>query len=40
MARLTKEFIAQITPPEKGYKVYWDDKRTGFGVRVLNCIQI
>lgn len=34
MARLTKEFIAQITPPEKGYKVYWDDKRTGFGVRV------
>jgi hypothetical protein len=34
MARLTKEFIDKVTPPEKGYKVYWDDKLKGFGLRV------
>lgn len=34
MARLTKEYIDKITPPEKGYKVHWDDKLKGFGLRV------
>ncbi len=34
MARLTKEFIDKVTPPEKGYKVHWCDKLKGFGLRV------
>lgn len=34
MTRLTKEFIDKVTPPEKGYKVHWDDKLKGFGLRV------
>lgn len=34
MARLTKEFIDKVTPPEKGNKVYWDDELKGFGLRV------
>lgn len=34
MARLKKDYIDKIIPPEKGYKVYWDDKLKGFGLRV------
>ena len=33
--RLTKVYIQNITPPESGERVHWDDKTRGFGVRVL-----
>ena len=33
--RITKVYIQNITPPESGERVHWDDKTRGFGVRVL-----
>ena len=34
MANLTKRFVESIKPPESGYKLEWDDKLKGFGVKV------
>jgi integrase len=34
MANLTKRFVESIKPPESGYKLYWDDKLKGFGVKI------
>lgn len=34
MAKLTKTFIDKAAPPEKGYKIHWDDALPGYGLRV------
>jgi integrase len=34
MSKLTKRFVESIKPPESGYKLEWDDKLKGFGVKV------
>lgn len=34
MAKLTKNYIDKITPPENGYVLHWDEQDRGFGVRV------
>jgi integrase len=31
---LTKRFVDSLKPPESGYKLEWDDKLKGFGVKV------
>jgi hypothetical protein len=30
---LTKKFIASREPPQKGYRIWYDDEVKGFGVR-------
>lgn len=34
MAKLTKNYIDKIIPPEIGYALHWDEQDRGFGVRV------
>ena len=34
MVKLTKSFIEGVKPPAKGYDVYWDEKVSGYGLRV------
>lgn len=34
MPKLTKAFVEKASPPEKGYKMYWDDSVRGYGLRV------
>ncbi len=35
MPHLTSQFIKSITPPNKKYKIYYDDKISGFGIRIM-----
>jgi integrase len=35
VAKLTKEFIDKVSPPDKGYKIHWDDTVKGYGLRVM-----
>jgi hypothetical protein len=34
MPTLTNKLIDSITPPKGGYKLVWDDKLIGFGLRI------
>ena len=34
--KLNKESVDALPIPEKGYALHWDDKNTGFGVRVMS----
>lgn len=34
MAKLTKTFIDKVEPPASGYQIHWDDKLSGYGLRV------
>lgn len=35
MAKLTKAYIDRIQPPDRDYKIHWDDTVKGYGVRVM-----
>jgi integrase len=34
MPKLTKPFCDTVKPPAKGYEIHWDDKVSGYGLRV------
>lgn len=34
MAKLTKPFCETVAPPATGYEIHWDDKVSGYGLRV------
>lgn len=34
MVKLTKTYIDEVKPPEKGFAMHWDDKVAGYGLRV------
>lgn len=34
MVKLTKTFVDEVRPPEAGYAIHWDDKISGYGLRV------
>lgn len=34
MPKLTKSYVEKALPPEKGYRMYWDDSVRGYGLRV------
>ncbi|MNR66282.1 hypothetical protein D3C85_1896930 [compost metagenome] len=34
MVKLTKAYIDEVKPPEKGFAMHWDDKVAGYGLRV------
>ncbi|MGD1082708.1 MAG: hypothetical protein ABR881_30710 [Candidatus Sulfotelmatobacter sp.] len=34
MAHLTKKFIASLEPPEKGYRIWYDDEVKGWFVAI------
>ncbi|AZQ69205.1 DUF4102 domain-containing protein [Silicimonas algicola] len=34
MAKLTKTFIDRVQPPAKGYEIHWDDRVSGYGLRI------
>ena len=32
--RITDKFVRELEPPERGKRIYYDDKLIGFGVRI------
>ena len=34
--RISEEFVKALKPPERGQRIYWDDKIPGFGVRITS----
>jgi integrase len=34
MPKITKTYIDKVQPPAKGYDIHWDDRVSGYGVRV------
>ncbi len=34
MAKLTKTFVEKVQPPASGYSIHWDDKISGYGLRI------
>jgi hypothetical protein len=40
MAKLTKTYIDNIKPPDKGQKLIYDDELKGFGIRVTKTAKV